>query len=171
MGNIQQVSSSNVSFQTWSQPVVGKCLNLIVGMPCGSSFRSPSYPTWSYETTREPAPLPYFKRIQLGDVGYIRRGCFHLLFSACSPLDGIQLGVNVPHTFNQLDVGPIFNTQPRLPGCLSTNTVLKTRARIRVLMDPVPYARSVPSVFFRTLDVCSRTLELGPSISLRVTGD
>ena len=39
-------------------------------------------------------------------------------------------------------------------------------------MDPVPYARSVPSVFFRTLlDVCSRTLELSPSISFRLTGD
>ena len=66
------------------------------------------YLTWMDATTREPAPLPYFKRIQPGDVGYIHEGCFHLLFSAGCPPDGVQPGVDVPHTFEQLDVGPIF---------------------------------------------------------------
>ena len=94
-------------------------------------------------TTREPAPLPYFKRIQPGDVGYIHEGCFHLLFSAGCPPDGVQPGVDVPHTFEQLDVGPIFNTQPRLPGCICTNTVRKNQSRLRVSTDPVPYVRSV----------------------------
>ena len=96
---------------------------------------------------REPAPLSYFNRIQLGDVGYVRRGCFHLLFSAGCPLGERQMGVDVPRTFKRLDVGPVFSTQPRLPGYLSTNTVRKTRAPLRVSMDPDPYARSVALPF------------------------
>ena len=37
-------------------------------------------------------------------------------------------------------------------------------------MHPVPYARFAPSIF-QELYVCSRTLELGPSISFRLTGN
>jgi len=79
-----------------------------------------------HPVTREPAPLPYFKRIQPGDVGYIRKGCFHLLFSAGSPLGERVLGFDVPDGFKQLEVGRIFNTQPRPPGNISTNTVRET---------------------------------------------
>ena len=61
-------------------------------------------------TTREPAPAEDFKRIQLGDMGYVRRGRFHLLFSAVCPLDERQLGVDVPLTFKPLDVGPVDHT-------------------------------------------------------------
>ena len=77
-------------------------------------------------TPREPTPLDYFKRIQIGDVGYIRRACFHLLFSAGKPLDERQLGVDVPLTFDSLDVGPIIHFQSRLPGYLSTDPVRET---------------------------------------------
>ena len=95
---------------------------------------------------REPAPLHYFKRIHPGDVGYIRRGCFHLLFSAGRPQGERRLGVHVPRSFKQLEVGPIFNTQPRLPGHLSTNSVRETRARLAPSTSPDPYVRSIPSV-------------------------
>lgn len=106
-----------------------------------------AYPISTQTTTRDPAPLDNFKRIQLGDVGYIRRGCFHLLFSAGCPLGERQLGVDVPHTFKKLDVGPISKTQPRFPGYLSTNTVRKTRVPLRVSMgtdNTDPYVRSHP---------------------------
>jgi len=61
-----------------------------------------AHSTRLYVTTREPAPLDYFERIRPGDVGYIRRGRFNLLFSAGSPLGERRLGVDVPHTFKQL---------------------------------------------------------------------
>ena len=89
-------------------------------------------------TAREPAPLNYFERVQLGDVGYVRRGCFHLLFSAGKPLGERQLGVDVPLTFQPLTVGPIVNTQPRLPGCLSTNTVRESGVGLEASICAVP---------------------------------
>ena len=91
-----------------------------------------------HATTRDPAPHDDFKRIQLGDVGYIRRGCFHLLFSAGSPLGERQLGVDVPRTFKQLEVGRISKGEPRLPGYRSTGSVRKTRVPLRISMDPDP---------------------------------
>lgn len=96
-------------------------------------------------TAREPAPLNYFKRVRLGDVGYVRKGCFHLLFSAGKPLGERQLGADVPLTFQPLDVGPIVNLQPRLPGCLSTNTVREAGASLGATISAIPY---VPFVAF-----------------------
>ena len=72
---------------------------------------------------REPAPIYSYKRVKLGDVGYTRRGRFHLLFSATCPLESCQLGVDVPHTFEPLDIGHVIFSQPRLPGYLCTDTV------------------------------------------------
>ena len=119
-------------------------------------------------TTREPAPLPYFKCVQPGDVGYIRRGCFHLLFSAGRPLGERELGVGVPRTFEQLDVGQTFTTQPRSPGFLSTDTVREIPTRSRASM--YPYVRSLASVSSRTSDACSRMLEPGSGISFELPG-
>ena len=138
-------------------------------MPCCSllSFALRAPP--EHSVSREPAPLPYFKRVQPGNVGYIRRGSFNLLFHAgCSPDRG-QLGVDVPHTFKELDVGPIFNREPRLPGYLSTNTVRETPARHRA---PIyPYVRPSSSVPSRISNPYSRMLEPGSGISFRLTGD
>ena len=106
--------------------------------------------TSAHVAIREPAPLPYFRRVQPGDVGYIRRGCFNLLFHAGCSLDTGQLGVGIPRTFKQLDVGPIFNTQSLLPGCLSTNNVRRAPVRLRISMDTDPYVRSAASVSSRT---------------------
>ena len=130
--------------------------------------------------TREPAPLSSYKRIQPGDVGYIRAGCFHLLFSAGCPLGERQPGVDVPLTFKPLDVGPIANRQPRLPGSLSTTNVRAGRIRLRHRASPplssppaissFPYVRSDAFVPSSTSDISSRMLEPGSTISFRLTG-
>lgn len=74
-------------------------------------------------TSREPAPTHNYTRINIGDVGFIRRGQFHLLFSAVSPLGERQLGDDVPATFEELAVRTPVSGQPRLPCCLRTDTV------------------------------------------------
>ena len=102
-------------------------------------------------------------------MGYVRRGCFNLLFSAGCSLDGRRLGVDVPHTFKQLDIGPIFNTQPRLPGSLFTNAVRETTTR--GLRGPAPYVRFVVSIPSGTSHVCSRMWEPSSSVSFQLTGD
>ena len=79
----------------------------------------------THTIAREPAPDHGSERIQLGDVGYLRRGHFHLLFSAGRPQGGRQIGVDVPPTFEPLNVGRIARGQPRPPGYLCTKTVRK----------------------------------------------
>ena len=120
-------------------------------------------------TRREPAPLNYFRRIQLGDVGYVRRGCFHLLFSAGMPLGERRLGVDVPPTFEPLAVGPIINPQPRLPGCLSTNTVRETGVGLRASIGVVPYVSAVAFMLPSRSDMRSRALEPGFSVSFELS--
>ena len=78
-------------------------------------------------TSREPAPTNY-TRVSIGDVGFIRRGQFHLLFSAGSPLGERQMGEDVPTTFEPLAVGKLAHCQPRIPGCLRTDTVKEVGA-------------------------------------------
>ena len=92
-----------------------------------------------------------------------------MLFSAGCPLGGRELGVDVPHTFKQLDVGPIFNTQPRLPNYLSTDTVRETPARPGASI--YPYVRPTASVCSKILYGCSRALEPCSSISFQLTGN
>ena len=91
-----------------------------------------------WRTPREPAPIHSYDRVNLGDVGYIRRGRFHLLFSAGSLLGSRQRGVDVPLTFEPLDVGPLIRSQPRLPGCLRTSSVKETGADLGVSLSTTP---------------------------------
>ena len=126
-------------------------------------------------TIREPGPHSYFKHIQLGDVGYIREGCFHLLFSAGCPLGEREPGVHVPLNFKELKVGQIFNRQPREPGYLATKSVQAIRARPIPRASPsstsaVPCVYSITSVPSGTSDICSRMLESGCSISFQLSG-
>ena len=72
---------------------------------------------------REPGPIYSYKRVRPGDVGYTRRGRFHLLFSAGVPLGSRVPGTDVPLTFEPLDVGPIIPGEVRPPGYLRTNTI------------------------------------------------
>lgn len=72
---------------------------------------------------REPSPIYSYTRVRIGDVGYIRRGRFHLLFSAGIPLGSRTRGIDVPHTFEPLSVDPIILGGRRPPGYLRTDTV------------------------------------------------
>lgn len=71
----------------------------------------------------DPSPLYNYERVRLGDVGYIRNGMFHLLFSAGIPLGPRVIGMDVPSTFTSLDVGPIVYRPTRAPGYLCSNTI------------------------------------------------
>ena len=87
-------------------------------------------------TTREPGPLTYFKRIRLGDVGYICAGRFRLLFSAGCPLGKKRRGIDVPHTFKPLEVGEIDDREPLPAGYLGTSGVQVTGALPRPPSSP-----------------------------------
>jgi hypothetical protein len=123
---------------------------------------------------REPAPLSYFDRIRPGDVGYIRDGCFNMLFSAGSP----------PPPLKRLDIGRILHPQPRVPGYLTANrkttTVRFTASTPQSstssslttspsLTPPVPYVPSVTSLLPNDSDMNSRMLGSGSSIRFRFT--
>ena len=101
-------------------------------------------------------------------MGYVRRGRFHLLFSAGLPLGERQLGIDVPLTFKSLNIGPIDYTQPRLPGCLSTNTVRQTGVGIGASISPAPYVPTVTSVSSYASDIHSRMLGPGINISFEL---
>ena len=79
---------------------------------------------------REPAPIYSYERIKPGDVGYIREGRFHLLFSAGEPLGTRVLGDDVPRTFEPLDVGQIIHGEVRPAGYLRTSTVKEIGAEV-----------------------------------------
>lgn len=141
MENIQGVGVCTIPVPAQCQPLSGKCHSLITGTPYGLLlFRvTVLLCDLNVAIAREPAPLNYFRRIQLGDVGYVRKGCFHLLFHAGKSLgDSEQLGVDVPLTFQLLTVGPVINTQPRLPGCLSTTTVRESGVGVEASVCAVP---------------------------------
>ena len=74
-----------------------------------------------FTTSREPAPVNC-TRVRIGDVGFIRRGQFHLLFSAGLPLEGRERGVDVPETFEPLNVGRLTYRERRA-GYLRTDTI------------------------------------------------
>ena len=103
---------------------------------------------------REPGPIYSYRRVQLGDVGYIRQGRFHLLFSAGIPLGSRELGIHVPHTFEQLDVGPIIRGEVRPPGPLSTSTVKQIGANVGG-SSAVPWC-----VHLHSAPVCNRGTDL-----------
>lgn len=118
---------------------------------------------------REPAPTVSLQPTKVGDVGYIRRGHFHLLFSAGCPLGERQLGVDVPPTFEPLTVGHIVYSQPRLPGSLSVNSIRETGVSLGASACPVPYVCFVAFVSPGNSEMCSRMLEPGISISFEHT--
>ena len=115
-----------------------------------------------YVTTREPHP----NRIQIGDVVFIHEGRLHLLFSAGSPRGDRRLGVDVPDTFKQLNIGEIDECDPLAAGYFCTNSV-------RVTSSPfLPCVRFVTSVSARgTSYPNSSTLEPASTISFDLTGE
>ena len=121
-------------------------------------------------TTRKPSPTQSFKCIQLGDVGCIWRGHFHLLLSAGSPLGKGQLGIHVPLTFKQLNIGLIDHTEPQLPSCFSTSTVQETGVGFGVSICPILYVHSVVPTPSTISVVCFRMLEPSIKILFELTG-
>ena len=104
-------------------------------------------------------------------MGFIRRGQFHLLFSAACPLGERELGHDVPDTFKQLIIGtPVFG-QPRLPGCLRTDTVREFGASVDATVSPTVYVPSRVQTSTCFEDTPSRPLELGASFSFELTGN
>ena len=120
---------------------------------------------------REPSPTIKYPRISIGDVGFIRRGKFHLLFSAGSPLGDRQLGDDVPITFEPLDVGTPDFSQPRQPGCLRTSAVRQVGVGLGVATSANLYVVSprVPSTVLKHIP--SRPLEPGANFSFELTED
>lgn len=90
-------------------------------------------------------------RISIGDVGYVRHGAFHLLFSAGRPLGERQLGIDVPDTFEELTVGSVLPRQARPPGYLHTDTVREIETGPGAKMSTTPYALSLrpSSTYFK----------------------
>lgn len=115
------------------------------------------YPkTQKTATSRQPAPVDY-PRISIGDVGFIRGGQFHLLFSAGSPLGERVLGEDVPTTFEQLTVGEPVRGKPRPAGCLCTATVREIGERLGATLPTALYVLLLELPF-----VCSKMSRLGP---------
>lgn len=81
-------------------------------------------------------------------MGFIRDGQFHLLFSAASPLGQRRLGIDVPLTFQQLDVGDPVSDE-REPGCLHTPTVRQigpyagARGFTSLYVKPIPPSSTI----------------------------
>lgn len=122
--------------------------------------------------SREPAPTQNYKRINFGDVGFIRGGQFHLLFSAGRPLGERRPGIDVPLTFEELKVGtPVFR-QPRRPGCLRTDTVREIGAGLGASVATTPgyvlFVGSPPRLISRAL---ARLLESGAHFTYELTGE
>ena len=127
-----------------------------------------SFTLWNDNYLREPAPIHSYERVKLGDVGYTRRGHFHLLFSAGCPLGSREPGVDVPLTFEPLNVGPMIFSQPRLPGYLSTSTVKETGASLGASVLAAPQVLS-PLCSYCASHCHHRFLEPGVSFSFDLT--
>jgi len=76
-------------------------------------------------------------------VGFIRRGRFHLLFSAGPSIGERQRGEDVPTTFEELAVGPLVRDQPRVPGCLCTAGVRGVGAGLGATVTAATYVLSL----------------------------
>ena len=90
---------------------------------------------------REPGPIYSYRRVRLGDVGYIRQGRFHLLFSAGIPLGSRVPGTDVPLTFEPLEIGPIILGEVRPPGHLRTDSVRQIGADVGGSVAVAQYVR------------------------------
>ena len=65
------------------------------------------------------------------------------MFSAGSPLGDRQQGEDVPATFEPLTVGNLVRGQPRLPGCLCTDTVREVGAGLGAAISTTLYVLSL----------------------------
>ena len=124
---------------------------------------------WYSTNFREPAPTNY-TRVRIGDVGFIRRGQFHLLFSAGSPLGERRLGIDVPDTFEELKVGSPAFSQPRLPTCLRTDTVRELGVGLGAAVSTPVYVPSFRPSCTSSEDIPPRSVETGANFAFELTG-
>ena len=135
--------------------------------------RFPNNPCRRYLScsSRDPTPPEKYARIKVGDVGFIRRGKFYLLFSAGCPVGNRKLGDDVPATFEPLDVGTLYpGLSRRGPRCLRTSTVRQVGVNLGVTASAGLYAVFPPSPFTIS-NIPHRPLEPGASFSFELTQD
>lgn len=126
---------------------------------------------WNRVISREPSPAANrHTSIKIGDVGFIHRGRFNLLFSAGSPLGTRKRGRDVPATFKPLNVGKIESGPVRPPGCLRTNGVLLTSADVAAASSPL-YVKSLGPVSTTFNYTPFRPTGSGSGFSFELTGD
>lgn len=156
----------NSSSQRTGFPLLRRC-------PVVISFHQRLSPTISEDLqssiSREPSPTNTYTCIKIGDVGFIRRGQFHLLFSAGIPLGERRRGRDVPATFESLDIGNPGSRPSRPPGCLRTDTVIQAGDDLTASAPPtyVLFFRPSSTIFERFLH---RTPE-SSSFSFELTED
>jgi len=121
-------------------------------------------------TFREPVSADN-KPIRIGDVGFIRRGQFHLLFYAGSSLGEVQLGEDVPSTFRPLVIGKTAFRDPRPPDCLHSGAVEAYGAGLGITMPTPLYVLSLglSPVYLKCVPL--RSLEPGVQFSFKLTGN
>ena len=140
-------------------------------MPYGSDFFFRPLRMMSQDpvsTSREPAPANY-RRIRIGDVGFIQRGKFYLLFSAGRPLGKRQPGKDVPITFKELTVGRTTFSQPRPAGCIQTFREFGVSPGVRSSISPC--VLSTRRFFAYLKSTPSRSPKPGAHPLLKLTGD
>ncbi|KAF9779016.1 hypothetical protein BJ322DRAFT_469697 [Thelephora terrestris] len=97
------------------------------------------HPLW------DPSPIYSYHQVRLGDVGYIRKGRFHLLFSAGDELGSRVLGVDVPPKFIPLKLEGIVQRY-RPPGYLRTASVRQVGVELKVKAElTVPWSLWSPT--------------------------
>ena len=120
--------------------------------------------------SRDPTPTQDYTRIKIGDVGFIDKGRFHLLFSAGSPLGERRPGHDVPDTFEPLNVGiPEFGN-PRRADCLRTPTIRHRGAALGIGITRCVPPLGLPSTFF-SKNMLPRLLESNAGCSFNLTGN
>jgi len=119
-------------------------------------------------TSRDPTPVNY-PRVRIGDVGFVRRGRFHLLFSAGCPLGERQPGVDVPVTFKELTVGTTVFSQPRPAGCIQTFQEFGVGPSVSV--STTPYVPSIRRFFTYLRNAPPRSPEPGVPCPLKLNGN
>jgi hypothetical protein len=122
------------------------------------------------KTFRQPSPTSRYTCINIGDVGFIRDGQFHWLFSAGSELGSRVPGADVPRTFRPLDIGDPVVVE-RLPGCLHTSTIQLIGPRVYRGFTPmyVPFVTLSSAAFIDR--VPPRSEENEANFTFQLTGD
>ena len=104
-------------------------------------------------------------------MGFTRWGKFFLLFSAGSPLGDRKLGVDVPATFEPLDVGTLCHGPLRQPGIVCSETVRQEGVGLSVATLATMYVVS-PRLSFTVLNQAPfRSFKDHPGSMFKLTGD